>query len=98
MTQERLEETVASVEAPWGRRYERELRDVYETEDLDPVEKSRQLVDKIEELGLQPFEAPDPLPPIDEEQIQLVCWMVIAPAEEDEDTSGSGLLSQSSIV
>jgi len=59
VTQKELEKTIASVEAPWGRRYERELRDVFD-QDLDAVEKSRQLIAKIEDLGLQPFEAPEP--------------------------------------
>jgi len=58
MTQQAMEETVEAVEAPWGRRYERELRDIYENESLGPVEKSRQLVEKVSDLGLQPFEAP----------------------------------------
>jgi hypothetical protein len=52
MTQEKLQTTVASVEAPWPRRYERELCEVYEDETLGPVEKSRELVVKVENLGL----------------------------------------------
>jgi hypothetical protein len=95
MTQEELQETVEAVEAPWGRRYERELREIYEDESLGPVEKSRKLVDKVENLGLQPFEAPDPLPPIEEDEVKLVCWMVIAPeTEPEEEESGPKLMSQ----
>jgi hypothetical protein len=94
VTQKELEKTIASVEAPWGRRYERELRDVFD-QDLDAVEKSRQLIAKIEDLGLQPFEAPEPLPPIQKDEVKLVCWMVVAPEEhEDEKQSSSGLISQ----
>ena len=96
-TQEELTEAVASVEAPWGRRYERELREVYEQEDLGPVEKSRQLVSKVDDLGLQPYEAPDPLPPIDEQEVKLVAWMVIAPmggSTDDVREDSLGLLSQ----
>lgn len=52
---------------------------------LAPVEKSRELVDKVEDLGLQPFEAPDPLPPIEEDEVKLVCWMVVAPEEEQQE-------------
>jgi len=81
MTEDKLQETVEAVEAPYGRRYERELREIYEDESLGPVEKSRNLVDKIEELGLQPYEAPDPLPPIESEEIKLICWMVVAPEQ-----------------
>jgi superfamily II DNA/RNA helicase len=77
-TYDELKWTVDAVEAPWGRRYERELREVFEQE-IEPVEKSRQLVEKVHELGLQPYESPDPLPPIEEEEIKLVCWMAVAP-------------------
>jgi len=93
MIEDKLRETVESVEAPWGRRYEKELREVYEDESLGPVEKSRRLVGKVEELGLQPFQAPDPLPPIEEDEVKLVCWMIVAPRNEDS-SRGSGLISQ----
>jgi hypothetical protein len=95
MTQDELQETVEAVEAPWGRKYERELREIYEDESLGPIEKSRELVDKVEELGLQPFEAPDPLPPIEEDEVKLVCWMIVAPEEDQDDQEDRpGLMSQ----
>ena len=96
LTQERLQQTVEAVEAPWGRRYERELREVYEDESLGPVETTYALIDKIEELGLQPYEAPDPLPPIFEDEVKLICWMVVTPESDSTENSGnrSGLMSQ----
>lgn len=96
-TQDRLEEVVESVEAPWPQRYERELRDIYEQEDIEEVEKSRKIIDKIDDLGLQPFEAPEPLPPIREEEVKLICWMAIAPQRENQDDTSSGLLSQTTL-
>jgi len=94
LTQDEIQEAIEAVEAPYGRRYERELRDIYETESLEPIEKSRQLVDKIDELGLQPYEAPDPLPPIMKDEVKLVCWMIVAPEETHDDHRPSGLMSQ----
>jgi hypothetical protein len=96
MTQEKLQTTVSSVEAPWPRRYERELREVYQDDSLGPVEKSRQLVAKVEDLGLQPYEAPDPLPQLEEEdEVKLVCWMTVAPERrQEDDVTDSGLTSQ----
>ena len=96
LTQEKLRTTVASVEAPWPRRYERELRDVYEDETLGAIEKSRELVAKVEDLGLQPYEAPDPLPQLEEEdEVKLVCWMAVAPEDEEEEVDeGPSLMSQ----
>lgn len=58
------------------------------------MDKSRQIVDKVDELGLQPFEAPDPLPPIEENEVKLICWMVIAPPIEEDSDSVSSLSSQ----
>ena len=56
-------------------------------------------MEKVEDLGLQPFEAPDPLPPLEaEDEIKLVCWMVIAPEDADiDDEDRPGLMSQMSI-
>ncbi len=95
MTQEKMEETVDSVEAPWGKRYERELRDVFEQEGLSDEDLSREIVEEVDDLGLQPFEAPEPLSPIRENEVKLVCWLAIAPIEDDDESSqSSGLLSQ----
>mgnify|MGYP007099778855 FL=1 len=94
MTQDRLQETVEAVEAPWGRRYERELREIYENDSFGPVEKSRQLVEKVDDLGLQPFEAPDPLPPIQEDEVKLICWMVVTPEETESEDDRPQLMSQ----
>lgn len=81
--QAKLEEIIESVEAPWGRRYERELREVFKR-DIDnlEIEKSREFVDKIGELGLRPYKAPEPLDPIEKGDIKLVCWLAIAPSSE----------------
>ena len=94
MTQDELQETVEAVEAPWGRRYERELREIYENESFAPVEKSRKLVEKVDDLGLQPFEAPDPLPPIQEDEVKLICWMVVSTKKGEDEDDRPRLMSQ----
>lgn len=78
MLEAEFRELIESVEAPWGRRYERELREIYEQE-IDPEQKTSELVEKIRELGLQPSDPPEPLPVIEEEEVQLVCWLAVAP-------------------
>ena len=45
-----------------------------------PADKSMRLLEKIEELGLDPYEPP-PLPPIDLDEVHLVCWMAIEKEE-----------------
>ena len=39
---------------------------------------SEAIVEKVRLLGLQPYKAPAPLPPIEEEDIELVCWMGVS--------------------
>lgn len=73
MNQEELDALIEAVEAPWGARIERQIREAMAGG--DPVAVSAALAAKIRDLGLQPFRAPEPLPPIQEHEVHLVCWM-----------------------
>lgn len=83
LNQDELREVLESVEAPWGMRQERALRDVWkdfqdEGGEIDqPSMLSAALVEKVRELGLQPYQAPEPLPVIEEDEIKLVSWMAV---------------------
>jgi hypothetical protein len=77
MTQGAADRLIECLEAPWGYRIERALRDVFDPEDTDGEETTRALEVRVRELGLQPWKAPEPLPPIDEEEIALVVWMAV---------------------
>jgi len=77
VSQDELGRILDAVEAPWGLRIERQLRQVFDREADDKWAVSQQLVDKVVELGLQPFVPPEPLPEIEEEEVQLVCWMIV---------------------
>ncbi|MFC6938930.1 helicase-related protein [Salinirubellus sp. GCM10025818] len=94
--QEGAERTREAVGAPLSRREQREFREIYEDGGLEPIEKSNQFVEKVDELGLEPFENPDPKPRIRKEDIQLICWMVVSP-EEEESRNWGGLEGQSTI-
>ena len=39
--------------------------------------KARGVVEAVEKIGLEPFHAPAPLPPIRAEEVHLVCWLAI---------------------
>jgi hypothetical protein len=69
------------IEAPWPRREEVMLRDWFTATDREGVEKARYLVARIRETGLAPFAQPHLLPPIEIEDIDLVCWMAITSEE-----------------
>ena len=75
--QEELTDALNSVEAPLSPRNEKSIRDVFNQDLADPLRLSSLLVEKLRELGLQPFQAPDPLPPIERDEIQLIAWMAI---------------------
>jgi hypothetical protein len=93
LTQSELETVTRSVRAPLGRRYQREFREIYRDDTLDDQEKSARFVEKTRELGLQPFDQPEPREPIEETEIKLVCWLAITPRELDDELS-HGLLTQ----
>lgn len=75
--QRELDQIVEALEAPWGVRIERAIREVFTPEAGDPLAASAALVEKVRELGLQPFVQPEPLPVIDEGDIALICWMAV---------------------
>jgi len=75
--QAELDSTIESIEAPWGARIERELRTEFEVEELDPYVISSHIYRKVGELGLEPFRPPEPLPIIEEHEVELVCWMLV---------------------
>lgn len=64
-----------ALEAPWGIRQERRLREVFTPETADGGESTRKIAEVVKELGLQPWTAPEPLEPIDRDEIDLVVWM-----------------------
>jgi hypothetical protein len=70
-----LDRIVDSIEAPWGARIENQIREAIG--DVVTPESSVRVVEVVRRLGLQPFQAPDPLPPITLEDVRLICWMSI---------------------
>lgn len=75
--QERLHACLDAVESPWSRREENVLRTAWEREFSSLNDKARHLVEEIERIGAEPFHPPDPLPPIDREEIYLITLMAI---------------------
>jgi len=74
-----------ALEAPWGLRIEKRLREVYTPETARGAESTRQIAEVVRELGLQPWKAPEPLDPISEDEIHVVVWMgVLAEAGEEQ--------------
>lgn len=77
MTREEIDRLVEALEAPRGQRTERELRKVFTRDTAKGSETTRVIADKVKELGLQPWKAPEPLPVIDLDEVELVVWMAL---------------------
>jgi len=75
--QDRLHRALDAVESPWPMREERQLRSTWERGYHSTREKSSALVEKIESIGAEPFQAPEPLPPISADEIHLITWMAL---------------------
>jgi hypothetical protein len=76
LNQVEINALIESIEAPWGARIEKQIREA--AEPANGIETSNNIVEVVKRLGLEPFRAPDPLPPIEESDVRLVCWMTIA--------------------
>jgi hypothetical protein len=74
---EDVDRIVEALEAPWGLRVEKALRTVFTPESAEGEDTTRKLIELVKTLGLQPWQAPKPLPPIDEEDVVLVVWMAV---------------------
>lgn len=77
VTQSEIQESVDALLAPWGIRYEREFRPIMRDESLSDEGKSIEIHEKVQELGMSPYAAPEPLPIIDESEVCLICWMAV---------------------
>lgn len=73
----RLHRALDAVEAPWSMREEKQLRAAWEREFPSRTEKAQHLIAEVERIGVEPHHAPEPLPPIEGDDIHLVCWMAI---------------------
>ncbi len=83
--QVRLNRCLDAIESPWSRREESVLRMAWERDFPISAERARHLVEEVERLGAEPYKAPDPLPPIEADEIHLIAWMAIEGTGADGD-------------
>jgi hypothetical protein len=75
--QEKFSRVMDILKAPWPRREENMLRESYERESESAKTKAVRLIEEIDAIGLEPFRPPEPLPPIEETDVHLTCWLVV---------------------
>ncbi|MBF2755895.1 MAG: DEAD/DEAH box helicase family protein [Gammaproteobacteria bacterium AqS3] len=81
--QKQIDKVLDIVEAPWPMRDERRLREWFQSDERqnkNDKQRAKHLIEKVLASGLEPFIAPEPLPPIKEEDIELLVWMGVSPA------------------
>ncbi len=86
MTLEEVDRLAEALEAPRGLRIEKSLREVFTPETAEGERTTKAIAERVKLLGLQPWKAPEPLPPIDEDEVQLVVWMAVE--QEGEPPNG----------
>lgn len=70
----------AALAQRWPMRVSREVGQIL-GEPLSDAEKALRLQQFAKEEGLQPPPPPQPLPPVDEDDVRLICWMAVIPQE-----------------
>jgi len=89
MEQRRIERILDAVESPCTRREENQLRRTFNESYSSNADRSVAIVNEIEALGLEPFQAPAALPPITHDDIHLVVWMAVESVESSEMNSST---------
>src|SRR5665213_281121 len=79
LDQEAIDNFAITLEAPWGARIENKIREAL-GEEAGALAAGR-VIATIKELGLKPYQAPDPLPPIEIDEVDLICWMAVVGTE-----------------
>ena len=74
--QDQINKALDIIESPWPRRDEKLLRAWFD-EDLSENTKIRQLVKRVLDSGLEAPKPPEVLPPIKEDNIELLVWLAI---------------------
>lgn len=78
VSSDKLRHAVEALEAPRRGRVERAVREILDRRAVEgDLAVSTLLVEKVIELGLEPYVAPRALPEIAEDEISLICWAAV---------------------
>lgn len=79
---DQLIRAIEILESPWPRREEMMLKRWYEDESTDDATRARTIIEQVLDTGLEPTRPPTPLPPIELNDIELLCWLAVEPGGE----------------
>ena len=77
LTQEGLDRAIDTICAPYPERTIRTFRAARKSSD-SPREQAKEILGVIDELGLEPYAAPEPLHEITSDDVYLVCWLALS--------------------
>ncbi|MDP9438834.1 MAG: helicase, partial [Actinomycetota bacterium] len=80
MPRERLRRLLDAVEAPYDTRTQRLMRRTLDNHG-EARDRAAAVITLVDELGLQPPPPVEPLPEIDEEDVNLVTWLALVPGD-----------------
>lgn len=78
MTQDEIDRAIDTLHAPYPQRTIRTFRAAMKSTQ-DPTEQAQKILEKIRDLGLEPYIPPKPLPEITHDDVHLVCWLALVP-------------------
>jgi superfamily II DNA or RNA helicase len=77
-TREQGDALIEKLEEAYPERIQRKIRTAMRSSE-DPGEQVAAVAAVVEELGLEPSPPPEPLPPIVDDDVYVVCWVAITP-------------------
>ena len=78
LTQTQIDQAIDTLHAPYPQRTIRTFRTAIKTTH-NPAEQAHKILDIIDNLGLEPYTPPKPLPEITPDDVHLVCWLAVTP-------------------
>ena len=79
---DRLHRLLDTIEAPYDTRIQRMMRKTLDAHE-DAKTRVAEVIRLVEDLGLEPPAEVEPLPEIEEEDVNLVTWMALVPQEDN---------------
>ena len=79
MTRVEADDLVNRLNGNYNQRIQAVFRGIVRS-DTDDTEKARQIAERADEFGLEAAPAPEPLPAITSEDVNLVCWLAVVAA------------------
>ena len=79
LTQDEIDRAVDALCAPYQERVVRSVRSALNA-DGEPAERAAAVIAVIDDLGLEPYSTPEPLPEITAADVHLVCWQALTAA------------------